>query len=112
MKPILSSFLLAICMIGTASAQTAAIAKPPGTDAPVPATDVATIGVASDGSLSFAEALDVLTANNHMLKAARRNAAKRSRRRRAGFGGRGSTLPPLSRRSMSPLCWTSIRYAT
>ncbi len=86
MKPILSSFLLAICMIGTASAQTAAIAKPPGTDAPVPATDVATIGVASDGSLSFAEALDVLTANNHMLKAARREEERREEEQKAARG--------------------------
>ncbi|MDX2435641.1 MAG: TolC family protein [Acidobacteriota bacterium] len=92
MKPTLVVLLLAVCTMANASAQTTAVAAPPDANRAAPVADVATISDAAGASLSFAEALDLLSTNNHVLRAAQREEERRQEEQKVARGLRWPRL--------------------
>ena len=92
MKTTLAAFLLALCTIADANAQTNAIAAPPGVNRATAVTAAATVTSSADSLLSFAEALEMLSTNNHQLRAAIHEEERREEEQKAARGLRWPRL--------------------
>jgi len=84
--------LLVLCTVAGADAQSTVSATPSDAKRAAPVADVATVADAAGVSLSFAEALGLLSTNNHVLRAAQREEERRKEEQKAARGLRWPRL--------------------
>lgn len=92
MKSIVVAVLSAFCTIANSGAQTPSIATLPDAGPPAPETESGSSGGLTAGSISFTDALDLLAANNHTLKAATHEKERREEEQKAVQGLRWPRL--------------------